>query len=215
MSIPVDQYLVFISVVALIVMTPGPNLALLLGTTPGSGRLRGILMVCGFSAAILSHAVLALVGVGAVIAASAFLFTIMKIGGAAYLIWLGVNSLLSLRHLGTPTLPDYERRSFSGLSGAFLRGYLTNLLNPKPAVFYVAAFPQFLSGHQQDLLVNGVGLGLTHSAIAFAFYGTVVVLVGRITEYITRPKVAKAVHSVSGMALILLGGRLLMTKNPA
>ncbi|MBX4864089.1 LysE family translocator [Rhizobium bangladeshense] len=104
MSIPLHQYFIFISIVTMIVVTPGPNLALLLANSPSNTKLTGFGMVFGFAAAIVSHATLALVGVGAVIAASAILFTVMKLLGAAYLIWLGIKSLLSLRRLNAPVI---------------------------------------------------------------------------------------------------------------
>jgi len=214
MTIEPNQYLVFISVITLIVVTPGPNLALLLATAPGSSKMTGFAMVTGFCAAIISHATLALLGVGAVIAASAMLFTLMKAVGAAYLIWIGVKSLLSLRPVRDAivqsrgqAVPMTARRAFAG-------GYLSNFLNPKPAIFYVAAFPQFLAGHQQDMLVNGAALALTHALIALSFYGMVVLLIDRVTLYLTLPHIARKIKAASGAALILLGGRLLLAKSP-
>ena len=89
--IPLHDYLAFLSIVTLIVVSPGANLFLLLQATPVQGRVTGVLMTLGFCAAIISHATLALIGVGALVAASVTLFTIIKFVGAAYLIWLGVN----------------------------------------------------------------------------------------------------------------------------
>ena len=215
MSIPLHQYFIFISIVTMIVVTPGLNLALLLTNSPSNTKLTGFGMVFGFAAAIVSHAALALIGVGAVIAASAILFTVMKLLGAAYLIWLGFKSLLSLRRLNAPVI-DPSRASMSVTAPkAFVRGYLSNFLNPKPAIFYVAVFPQFLEGHQQDVLANGAALALTHALIALGFYGVVVLLIGSVTDFLTRPHVARRVKTISGTALILLGGRLLLAKSPA
>ena len=215
MSIPLHQYFIFISIVTMIVVTPGPNLALLLANSPGNTKLTGFAMVFGFAAAIISHAALALVGVGAVIAASAALFTVMKLLGAAYLIWLGIKSLLSLRRLDVPVINP--RRVVVSLTAprAFVRGYLSNFLNPKPAIFYVAVFPQFLEGHQQDVLANGAALALTHALIALSFYGVVVLLIGCVTDVLNRPHIARRIKTISGTALILLGGRVLLTKSPA
>ncbi|MGP5326777.1 LysE family translocator [Vreelandella titanicae] len=93
--IPLHDYLAFLSIVTLIVVSPGANLFLLLQATPVQGRVTGVLMTLGFCAAIISHATLALIGVGALVAASVTLFTIIKFVGAAYLIWLGVNPAYS------------------------------------------------------------------------------------------------------------------------
>lgn len=215
MSLSADQYLLFISVVTLIVVTPGPNLFLLLSTAPGNGRLVGFLATLGVCAAILSHAALALVGVGAVIAASAMLFTAIKGAGALYLIWMGIKSLLSIREQGGLVIAS--KGGGAGLSGpkALVRGYLTNILNPKPAIFYVAAFPQFLVPQQPGFYFTGGVLGLTHALVALVFYGSIVLLMNRLTKYLLRPMVSRIVKSLSGVALILLGGRLLMTRSPA
>lgn len=209
-----DQLLLFVPIVTLIVVTPGPNLFLLLATAPGNGKLVGILATLGICAAILSHATLALIGVGAIIATSAVLFTALKVTGAAYLIWMGVKSLLSVRK--SEGLAVASKGSGSALSGprAFARGYLTNILNPKPAIFYVAAFPQFLSLDQPGFYAIGAALGLTHAVIALIFYGAVVLLVSQLTRVLLRPVVSRVVKSLSGLALILLGGRLLMTRAP-
>ncbi|UZH11011.1 MULTISPECIES: LysE family translocator [unclassified Halomonas] len=148
--IPLHDYLTFLSIVTLIVVSPGANLFLLLQVTPVQGRVTGVVMTLGFCAAIISHATLALVGVGAIVAASVTLFTIIKFVGAAYLIWLGIKAL-RVALTKTPAVAsqatDDETETLPKMSGrqAFVRGYLTNILNPKPAIFYVAAFPQFLS----------------------------------------------------------------------
>lgn len=215
MSIPLHQYFIFVSIVTMIVVTPGPNLALLLANAPSNAKLTGFGMVLGFAAAIVSHAALALVGVGAVIAASAILFTVMKLLGAAYLIWLGIKSLLSLRSLTAPVMNPSRAPVILTAPRAFVRGYLSNFLNPKPAIFYVAVFPQFLEGHQPDVLANGAALALTHALIALGFYGAIVLLVGSVTGFLNRPHIARRIKTISGAALILLGGRLLFAKSPA
>ena len=215
MSISTDQYLFFISVVTLLVVMPGPNMFLLLGTAPGQGRAVGLVTVLGICTAVLSHATLALVGVGAIIATSAVLFTGLKVAGALYLIWMGVESLLSARQPGGLLAASGAEGPVLTAPRAFARGYLTNILNPKPAIFYVAAFPQFLSMHGPGFLLNDALLGLTHAAIALLFYGTVVLLMHRLTRVLLRPIVSQAIKSVSGTALVLLGGRLLTTRSPA
>lgn len=210
---PMDRYLLFVSVVTLIVISPGPNLFMLLGLAPGNTRTVGLVATMGIAAAVLCHAALALLGVGAVIATSAILFTGLKIAGAFYLIWIGLKSLWSARR-GARVVAAAGGAALSARR-AFFRGYLTNILNPKPAVFYVAAFPQFLSPHEPGFLLSGATLGLTHAGIALAFYGTIVLVVGRVTRVLLRPAVSATVKSVSGLALVLLGGRLLLIRAPS
>ncbi|WP_458098364.1 LysE family translocator [Roseomonas sp. WA12] len=194
-------------------VTPGPNLFLLLSMPAGSGRFRGLVATLGVCAAILSHAALALVGVGALIATSAILFTTIKVVGALYLIWMGVKSLLSLRKPGGLVVTRSAGDAAMSMPKAFLRGYASNILNPKPAIFYVAAFPQFLSPHEPGFYATGGLLGVTHALIALVFYGSIVLLMQRLTRHLLRPGVSRIVKSVSGAALILLGGRLLMARS--
>jgi threonine/homoserine/homoserine lactone efflux protein len=91
---------------------------------------------------------------------------------------------------------------------------LSNILNPKPAIFYVAAFPQFLSVHKPGFYATGGLLGLTLALIALVFYGSVVLLMQRLKQHLLHPVVSRVVKFVSGAALILLGGRLLMALPP-
>ncbi|WP_207553607.1 LysE family translocator, partial [Teichococcus deserti] len=203
----------FLSIVTLIVVTPGPNLFMLLGV--GGRRATGFLAVLGICAAILSHVTLALVGVGAIIATSALLFTALKVAGAAYLIWMGLKSLWSLRQGGGLSVPMPAASAPPTGGRAFAMGYLTNILNPKPAIFYVAAFPQFLQAGEPGFYATGYALGLAHAGVAFSFYALVVLMMGQLTRVLLRPMVARAVKAVSGVALVLLGGRLLLARSPA
>ncbi|MGP5326775.1 LysE family translocator [Vreelandella titanicae] len=98
---------------------------------------------------------------------------------------------------------------------AFVRGYLTNILNPKPAIFYVAAFPQFLSAGGTDYWLGGLGLGVSHALIALFFYGMVVVTLHRVAEWLRKPRVWKSIQGISGLVFLLIGGRLLISRSPA
>lgn len=212
-----DAILAFVVIVTLIVASPGPNLFLLLRTTPTFGRAAGLANTFGFAAAILSHAVLSLIGVGAVIAASALAFSILKIVGAAYLIWLGLKALRSAWTGEVSVDADAAGAGAGGsaahgLRARFVEGYLTNVLNPKPALFYLAAFPQFIALGGVPILVQGVALGAVHAAIALLWYGAVVLGIGAVSRWMRRPVVWRWVQTVSGTALVALGGRLLFIR---
>lgn len=215
MIISPDKYLLFISIVTLIVITPGPNLFLLISMGPEPSRLSSLLTVLGMCFAIICHATLALIGVGAIIATSAVLFTALKAMGAAYLIWIGIKTLLSVRNSGGLLAEPATNATLPSGPQAFARGYVSNILNPKPAIFYVAVFPQFLSPQQPGFYSSGALLGLTHAAIALIFYGLVVFLIERLSKKLMRPLVSRIVRILSGTALLFLGGRLLMTRAPS
>ncbi|MEM8643627.1 MAG: LysE family translocator [Pseudomonadota bacterium] len=212
-----DAILAFVIIVTLIVTSPGPNLFLLLRTTPSFGRAAGLANTFGFSAAIMTHAALSLMGVGAIIATSALAFSILKIAGAAYLAWLGIKALRSAWKGGVSVevsgaevaRPRAEHR---GLATRFAEGFLTNILNPKPALFYLAAFPQFIALSGFPILVQGMTLGVIHAAIAILWYGSVVLGIATVSRWLRRPAVWRWVQGISGTALVVLAGRLLVAQ---
>lgn len=215
--IPLHDYLAFLSIVTLIVVSPGANLFLLLQATPVQGRVAGMMMTLGFCAAIMSHATLALIGVGALIAASATLFTIVKFAGAAYLVWLGIKAFRAAL-AKTPAIASQVTSQSPlpkmGKMQAFIRGYLTNILNPKPGIFYVAAFPQFLSAGGVTYWQGGLELGASHALIALSFYGMLVIMLDSIAERLQQSSVWKWIQGLSGSVFFLVGGRLLVSRFP-
>jgi threonine/homoserine/homoserine lactone efflux protein len=212
-----DAIFSFVVIVTLIVTSPGPNLFLLLRTTPSFGQAAGLANTFGFSAAILTHAALSLVGVGAIIATSALAFSILKIVGAAYLAWLGIKALRSAWKGGVSvevsSAEFIDRRAARrGLGARFAEGYLTNILNPKPALFYLAAFPQFIAVGGLSILVQGMTLGAIHATIAIFWYSSVVLGIATVSRWLRRPAVWRWVQGISGTALITLAGRMLVAR---
>ena len=139
MTLP--DILAFTFVAALLVMSPGPNGVLIAKTVPTSGRAAGFANVGGFVLAFYVHGALSVLGISLLLMQSALAFSILKYAGAAYLIWIGVRSLLSaFRNEAQPerSTPAPPQRS---LTRAFAEGFLTNAFNPKVSMFYLAAFP--------------------------------------------------------------------------
>ncbi|MDO5622908.1 MAG: LysE family translocator [Paracoccus sp. (in: a-proteobacteria)] len=202
----------FTAIVTLIVVSPGPNLFLLLMEVPTSGRAAGISMTFGFSAAILTHAVLAMVGVGSIIASSVFAFTVLKFAGATYLVYLGIKSLISFSRASGKVVPLIAAHPSKSLLGNFRKGFVTNILNPKPGIFYLAAFPQFISASGIEFLSSGTLLALIHASIALVFYSAIVFGIEAAKHLTERSQVFKTVKIVSGIFLILLGVRLLLAE---
>jgi threonine/homoserine/homoserine lactone efflux protein len=209
--------LAFAAIVALIVVSPGPNLFLLLRNTPTLGRYVGLINTLGVCGAILSHAFLSLIGVSAIIVASATLFGIVKLLGAAYLVWLGVKSLRSA--FAEAKLPEIEPGTIEltqkpSLFRAFAQGWAVNILNPKPALFYLAAFPQFIDPSAGPVFLQGMALAGVHAVIAAIWYGSVVLGIDRANVWLRRPRVWQTVQGVSGVALVGLGTRLAFARPP-
>ena len=134
----------FAAVAGLLVMSPGPNGVLIAKTVPTSGRLAGFANIGGFVAAFYLHGTLAIFGISVILVRSAEAFFVVKMLGAAYLCWIGFKALRDAWR-GSSVLPNVApARRKRDLTKAFAEGFLTNALNPKVAMFYLAAFPQFI-----------------------------------------------------------------------
>lgn len=165
----------FALVAALLVASPGPNGVLIARTVPTSGKAAGFANIVGFFAAFYVHGTLSVLGVSVILVQSAQLFLTVKILGAGYLCFIGVKALWQAwKGVAAPVdvTPAKSRRT---LVSAAVEGFLTNALNPKVSMFYLAAFPQFIS-----MDANTVGWGLTlvtvHALINVVWFGGLVLL---------------------------------------
>ncbi|GII75149.1 lysine transporter LysE [Sphaerisporangium rufum] len=202
------QVLAFAGVVLLGAMSPGPDFAVVVRRSALSGRHRGMAAAVGVAAGVFVWAAAAATGVAALVAASAFAFTAVKIVGAAYLFYLGIRSL----HAATrrrQAAPEPTGGSGDGGWAAFREGLLCNVLNPKAAVFFLALMPQFVSADAS--LADTLALSAAGLAAALAWFLAVANLVGALRRLFARPAARRAIDAVSGAALIALGVRLVTT----
>lgn len=147
----------FTLVAALLVMSPGPNGVLIAKTVPTSGRAAGFANIAGFFAAFYLHGALSILGISIILVQSAGAFFLVKMLGAAYLFYIGLKALWQAWKGVAPgpdiapgIAPAGRRRT---LAKAALEGFLTNALNPKVSMFYLAAFPQFIPANADAALV--------------------------------------------------------------
>jgi threonine/homoserine/homoserine lactone efflux protein len=129
----------FVATSLAIILAPGPAQALVLARTIEEGRRAGLLTALGLNLATLAHAAAAGLGLSAMLATSAAAFAVMKLAGAAYVVYLGLNALRSTAAAERPRPPRV-----TSPSQALLRAFVTGLLNPKVAVFLVAFLPKFV-----------------------------------------------------------------------
>jgi threonine/homoserine/homoserine lactone efflux protein len=202
-------YLAFAAIAALVVVSPGPATFLLLKNTPVQGRRAGLLNTAGIVAAVLSHAALSLLGVSALILASPTGFTILKLLAAAYLCYLGIVALRETWRGSDFSARLDMRAGHKSVSavGAFAEGWFTNILNPKPSMFYLSVFPQFLDP-SGNLLLQGLALAGLHAGISAAWFSVVVVGIDRIRLLLRRPAIWRGVRAATGLVLIGLAARL-------
>lgn len=203
------EFWLFLSASFFLWITPGPDTMYILARTLSQGRLAGVLSVLGVSTGILVHAVFAALGLSTLLASSALAFMVVKFVGAAYLIYLGVQALRSEREPFPSAGVVVQSRS-----KIFRQGLLTNLLNPKIAIFFLAFLPQFVAPDSES---SSAGIFLFLGGI-FVMGGTLwcLLLVGFATRFMAavgpRTRLSRSVGKVTGLVYIGLGLNLLRAK---
>jgi threonine/homoserine/homoserine lactone efflux protein len=189
--------LAFLGVSLVVIVTPGQDTALTIRNTLQGGRAAGIRTAAGVALGQTAWALAAAAGVTALLRASEPAFLALRIAGAAYLVWLGALALRAALRGSAACLP--ARR------GAPLRqGLLSNLGNPKMAIFFTSLLPQF--GHSFPALL---GLGLVFCALTLAWLSAYAAAVARAGDLLRRSRVRRALDAVTGTVLVALGARLL------
>ncbi|MCA2177815.1 LysE family translocator [Nonomuraea glycinis] len=193
-------------------MSPGPDFAVVVRRSASSGRAHGMAAAVGISIGVFAWVVAAATGVAALLAASAVAFTVVKVVGAAYLLYLGGKALRSaVRGDGGLRLDVAESGGRSPWA-AFTEGLLTNVLNPKAALFFVALVPQFVSpgAAPADTLV----LSLIALAGTVAWFLVVANVVAALRAVFAKRAVRRAVDGLTGGALVALGVNLAVSGRP-
>lgn len=191
-------------------MTPGADTIYILSKSAVGGRKKGIVSALGISTGILIHTVLASLGLSVILAQSALLFNLMKILGAGYLIVMGAKTLTAQKSI---LEINGSQNSEETLSKIYRQGVLTNALNPKVALFFLALLPQFVTAKNQygpiPFLILGLSFFLTSTMWS--------VFIAYISSFISKflqssQKVQTAATKVTGLIYILLGLNVLRAK---
>jgi threonine/homoserine/homoserine lactone efflux protein len=203
------ELLAFVGLAVVTIVTPGPDTALTIRNTFAGGRGAGIGTAVGVSSGLAIWSLAAAVGVAALIVASEPAFLALKYAGAAYLVFLGLQTLLSAGRASPGPKPGTRPARGERLRpGAALRqGLVNDLANPKIAVFFTSLMPQFApsSGPTFPVLL---GLGLLFSAMTFAWLVLYVTAIDRLGELLARTGVRRAIDAVMGTVLVALGARI-------
>lgn len=196
--------LLFIITSVIIILTPGQDMILVMSRSISQGQKAGIMTAFGVSVGLFGHTLLATFGLGALLMASEFLFNIIKFIGAGYLIYVGYQ-LLSTKDstLSTEKLPEVTYKKM------FIQGAISNIMNPKIAIFYFSYLPQFVIINTQNQALQLFILGLTFAVLTFFIKAPIGFVSGLLSFWIkTRPSVIKYIHKTSGVILIGLGLKL-------
>ncbi len=203
---PAGSLLAFTAAAALLTVTPGLDTALVLRTAVSESRRRALAAAAGICVGCLAWALLVAAGVAALLAASELAYAVLRLVGAAWLVWMGVRLLWRGSNAPATSHPAVTTRSTPSGS-AFLRGVLTNLLNPKVGVFYVTFLPPFVpAGHAPGPWM--VGLGAIHATLGIAWFTAIVQAAQAARAALARPPVMRWIDRVTAVALIGFGLRL-------
>lgn len=207
----VTQALALGGVILLGAMSPGPDFVIVLRNVMTAGRRAGMACAAGIASGVLAWAVVTSLGIAGLLAASAVAFTVVKLVGAAYLVLLGVQALLAARRGGYEQTPEPDgEKARHGAVAAFRQGLLTNLFNPKVAVFFVALWPQFLP-HDATVLDTAV-LACVAAGTSLVWFLTLANVVNALRRFLTAAKVRRTIDAVMGTILIGLGVRIAVSQ---
>lgn len=206
------QLLTFIAVAAALTISPGADTMLVIRNVVAGARLDGIMTSAGICSGLFVHATLSALGLSVILTHSALAFQVLKIAGAAYLVWLGLQSLVRAFHRAErKPAPAGKTQRDESAGRCFIEGLLTNALNPKVAVFYLAFLPQFISVGDpvfaKSLLLAGI-----HATMGLVWLIALATVLDRARSIVTRPHIRRRLEAVSGTVLIGLGVRLALSE---
>jgi RhtB (resistance to homoserine/threonine) family protein len=200
--------LVFIGVAAIVIVVPGPDTAVVTKNVLVHGRRAALGTSLGVSAGLSVWTLAAAVGVASVLRASDLAFTVLKLAGALYLVWLGVQALRAARlAAGDEQASLAPPRPAMGALGGFRQGLFSDLANPKIGVFFTSLLPQFVDPGR-PVLVPFLALGAVFVLMTVLWLCAYCLIAARAAETLQRPRVRAALDRVTGVVLIALGLRL-------
>lgn len=206
--VPVSHLLTFAIAAALLIALPGPSVLFVLGRTLAFGRRAGLLSVVGNELGMLVQTGLVALGVGAIVAQSIVVLTVIKFAGAAYLVFLGIQAIRHRRDVAEP-VADAPPRSTLRLLG---EGFVVGITNPKSIIFFVAILPQFIVPSAGAIPLQLAELGLTFVLLALVMDSIWVFTASAARKWFARsPKRVSQLGVVGGVAMIGLGGALAVT----
>lgn len=208
------SYLLFVGASIVLVIVPGPDMLYLLGRSIAQGRKAGYMAALGFSVGGCCHLLAAILGLSAILATSALAFSMVKWLGAAYLVYLvylGFRTLWGVNAAVTLPSQDTDQRK---MRTVFWQAFLSDVLNPKVAVFFIALLPQFVDWHNTNRTAQLLLLGLTLNMIAIPFNLLIVLLAAKLTTALRESTTLNALlHKLLGAMFVLLGLKLVIDRS--
>ncbi|MEH6641360.1 LysE family translocator [Vreelandella glaciei] len=208
------QFISFLVAITLLTISPGVDTLLVIRNTARGGIRDGVTTSVAICCGLFIHATISALGISLILLQSAWAFHMLKLVGAGYLIWLGVTSLLAARR-GQPLPVNGVLKEVPAVSRwqPVKEGFLSNVLNPKTVVFYMAFLPQFIAPGDPALL-KSLWLAGVHFIIANIWQISVVMMVGSAGKWLANARFAQVLNAATGSVLVVFGIRLALTQRP-
>lgn len=201
-----NSYLLFIGASIILCVVPGPDMIYLLSRTIAQGKKAGFAAALGINLGGYFHLTAAILGISAIIATSAIAFNILKYCGAAYLIYIGFKAVLS----NSPSAIDSsDNEAKLSIKAIFWQGFISDVLNPKVAIFFISLLPQFIQSDSNNTFTQLIILGITVNIIALLINLALVWFSHSVSRNLRQSnRVSKFLNNVMGTIFISLGLKL-------
>lgn len=206
-----EDFYLFVLMCIFLIILPGPDTAIVTKNTLSVGKSGGLKTALGICCALLIHTSAAVLGLSAIIVKSAVLFSVFKYVGAVYLIYLGVKTVWSLRKKEEVSIEMNTKKQFENTS-CFKQGFLTNILNPKIAVFFLTFLPQFVDAGS-DTFIPFLLMGITYTVLTAIWFLLFIYLINQISAFMKKPKTQNLIEGFTGTILIGFGIKLALEKS--
>ncbi|MDT8879838.1 LysE family translocator [Halomonas saccharevitans] len=209
------QFWSFLVAITLLSMSPGVDTLLVIRNTARGGWRDGVATSLAICCGLFVHATVSALGISLILLQSAWAFGVLKLAGAAYLVWLGVASLLAARRgQGLPVAGVATQRAPVPLWRPVREGLLSNVLNPKTVVFYMAFLPQFIAPGD-PALAKSLWLAGVHFVVANLWQIGIVAMVGSAGQWLSSSAFTRWLNGLTGAVLVGFGIKLALTRSPA
>jgi threonine/homoserine/homoserine lactone efflux protein len=201
-----NNYLFFIGASIILCIVPGPDMIYLLSRTIAQGKKAGFAAALGINLGGYFHLTAAILGISAIIATSAIAFTILKYCGAAYLIYIGFKAISSN---SSSALDCSDNEVQLSIKSIFWQGFISDVLNPKVAIFFISLLPQFIQSDNDNTFTQLIILGITVNIIALLINFVLVWFSHSVSSNLRQSnRVSKVLNNVMGTIFISLGLKL-------
>ena len=199
----------YLVAITLLTLTPGVDTMLIIRNTARGGWRDGAVSSLGICSGLFVHAAISAVGISVILLQAAWAFSALKLVGAGYLVWLGISSWRKVLKQESFKIVNGETTELVifNRQRSLREGFLSNILNPKTAVFYMAFLPQFINP-SQSALTQSLFLAGLHFVIAMIWQCSLALMVKQFKGWLQRPRVSQVFDGVTGTVMIALGLRV-------